>query len=103
MQQTERLLYYDNLYQTIRANTQVFPNELCNSMTIINLGPTVVNINNVPLNPGTAGTNNGESISFGGNRMEIFNGRTDINFPLNGTGLIVVIQKIYLPRNHLLD
>ena len=97
----EQLLYFNNLYQTVRQNQQLFVDALCNSVTIINVGLTVCKVELIPLNPGTPGVNNGESVSFGGNRMEIFKGRIDINFPA-GAGQVIVIQKIYLQSNNQL-
>lgn len=89
-------LYFNNLSKTIRANTSVIVDPYCNSYTVINLGLTLALANGVPLNAGVPGTNNGESVSFGGNYGEIFKGRIDINFPVGNTGEVLVIQKIYL-------
>ncbi len=100
--QQEKLLQYNNLYKPVLANTSVIIPPMCNSITIINIGNTQALIDTVvPLNAGTPGTNNGESIAFGGNRMEIFNGRLDIAFPAGGVGNVVCIFKIYLPQNNL--
>lgn len=66
-----------------------------NSMTFINLGTTIVTINGgIILNPGTPGTNNGESISIGGNENEYFDGRIDIGF-VGGNGLLLAILKYF--------
>lgn len=93
----EKILFYNFLYTVYKINIGVVVDELCNAYTAINIGTTVAYVNGVPLNPGTPGTNNGESISQGGNRGEIFRGRIDISFE-NATGAVILIQKIYLPN-----
>lgn len=98
----EIILYFNFIYTTIKSNGSVVVEQLCNSYTVINLGTTIAIVNGVPLNPGTPGTNNGESISQGGNKGEIFKGRIDIGF-ISGSGNVVVIQKIYLPNQPALS
>jgi hypothetical protein len=96
----EKLLYFNYLYTTFKINGGIVVDELCNAYTVINTGTSIAYVNGVPLNAGTPGTNNGESISQGGNRGEIFKGRIDISFA-TGAGAVQVIQKIYLPNNLL--
>lgn len=96
-QQKEIVLTYNHIYKNIRENTAVVIEDLCNSYSVINIGTTVAQVNSIPLNPGVPGTNNGESISFNGNKGEIFKGRIDINFPV-ANGNVIIIQKIYLPN-----
>jgi hypothetical protein len=93
----EKILLYNFLYTTYTINCGVVVDPLCNAYTVINIGTSIAYVNGVPLNPGTPGTNNGESISQGGNRAEIFRGRIDIAFD-GAKGKIVIIQKIYLPN-----
>jgi hypothetical protein len=95
---TEKKLIYNNVYRPVNNNASIVIEQNCNSITIINIGATQALVDTViPLNAGVPGTNNGESISFGGNRLEIFSGRLDISFPAGAGGNVVVIQKIYLP------
>ena len=68
----ENSLVYNIIYNTFRANSLMIIPELTNSIIAINQGTTVCVVNGVVLNPGTAGTNNGESFVFGGNKGEIF-------------------------------
>lgn len=75
-------------------NQQAVIDSHCNGWTAINIGTTVVNVKGIPLNPGTPGTNNGESFTIGGNAGEIFKGRVDIEFP-TGSGNVLLIQKFY--------
>lgn len=95
--QQEQTLVYNIVPRAVLENTsiEIMPN--CNSITIINIGTTQATVNYfIPLNAGVPGTSNGESFTFGGNRLEIFNGRLDIAFPGTGAGNVVVIQKIYI-------
>lgn len=97
MQKNELLIY--NIIPTVyRKNAAVIIQEMCNSVILINQGTTIATVNGVVLNPGTAGVNNGESFTFGGNVGEIFKGRIDINFP-SGAGNVLSIQKIYFFHN----
>lgn len=95
--QQEIVLYFNFIQKNVNSNTQVSVEQTCNSFTVLNTGTTVAMINFIPLNPGTPGVNNGESISFGGLKGEILKGRIDISFPATGRGNVIVIQKIYLP------
>lgn len=67
----------------------------CNGWTAINIGTTLVNVNQIPLNAGVPGTNNGESFTIGGNADEVFEGRISVSFP-SGAGVVLIIQKYYL-------
>lgn len=71
-----------------------------NSVQIINYGLSTIRVNNViTLYPGVPGTRPGDSITFGGNKGELYKGSIDIAFdsavPANNNCLI--LQKIYLP------
>jgi hypothetical protein len=99
----ELILTYNILPTNLKVNGSVIIDLLCNSITLINTGdaPALVN-GSIPLNGGTIGTSNGESISFGGNKGELFKGRLDIAFPL-GTGVqnVLILQKVYLPGQNI--
>lgn len=100
LEKIEGILFFNFIYSTIILNSQVIIDELCNAYTIINLGTSICSVNGVPLNPGVPGTNNGESISQGGNKGELFRGRIDIAFINAGINNVMVIQKIYLPNQN---
>ena len=88
---------YNFFVNTYMQNENVTVYDLCNGYTAINQGGEDVLVNGVLLKKATT-TTSGESISFGGNLGEIFNGRIDISFP-NGTlnnAKLVLIQKVYL-------
>ena len=98
----EQLLSYNNVYKTVLNNQSIIIPPLTNSITVMNIGVPLAMIDTViPLNGGVPGTNNGEAISFGGNRLEYFSGRLDIAFPGVGVGNVVIIFKIYLSSNNL--
>lgn len=88
--------YFNFLVNNYKINSPIVIDERCNAFTIINVGTTIAFYNGIPLNPGTPGTNNGESVSLGGHEGEIFRGRIDVSF-VTASGNVVVIQKIYLP------
>ena len=98
--QQETALYFNIIPATFRNPASVIMQERCNSFFVINQGTTIAVVNGVVLNPGVAGTNNGESFIFGGNKGELFRGRVDISFP-SGTGNVLTIQKVYLYANQL--
>lgn len=89
------MLKYNFSAEQISQNKQITIDPNCNGLTVINTGATQALVNQVPLNAGTPGTNNGESFSIGGNAGEVLAGRVDIVFP-SGSGSVVVIQKYYL-------
>jgi hypothetical protein len=93
----EKPLFFNFIYTTYKINAGVTIEPLCNAFTAINVGTSIAYINGVPLNPGTPGTNNGESISQGGNRAEILQGRIDVGFSAQTGNSLIIIQKIYLP------
>jgi hypothetical protein len=93
----DRILYYNITPVQYLVNSSIVVDPNCNSVTVINIGATIMTVNNIPLNPGTPGINNGESFTFGGNRAEVFSGRIDISFT-GGAGSCIVIQKIYIPE-----
>ena len=96
-QQKERILFYNTSVVQYQSAASIVVDKYCNGVTVINTGTTVMRANQIPLNPGTPGTNNGESWTFGGNRGEVYSGRIDISFT-TGAGSALVIQKIYIPE-----
>ncbi len=87
--------HYNVVTNQYSQNCNVPIDSHCNSWTAINIGTTLVEVNDIPLNPGTPGTNNGESFSIGGNKDEVFKGRISINFAGN-TGSVLIIQKYFI-------
>jgi hypothetical protein len=90
---------------TYNTNTQEYTklrsvpvDKLCNGVTVINKGNTIVTWNNLPLNPG-------ESMAVGGNAGEVFIGRIDLNFklptpaPAAPVNSAWVIQKFYTDKS----
>lgn len=100
--QKEICLYYNIIYKTIRQNTRVEIPQLCNGYNIVNVGATQALVEDFPLNAGTPGTNNGEGLTIGGNKGEIFSGRLDVTFP-SGAGIVSIQFKIYLPNQSALN
>ena len=83
--------------QQYNQNGNVSLDIYCNGWTAINIGTTLVTVNGIPLNPGTPGTNNGESFAIGGNEDEIYTGRITLAFSGVGTNNVLIIQKFYIP------
>ena len=81
---------------TVESYYKVDPN--CNGATFINRGDGVAYINGIPLAPSPLGAGfAGESISFGGNKDEIFGGMIDLKFAPGATvNDVVIVQKFYL-------
>ena len=102
--QKEITLLFNTLYKTVLQNAQIEIPELCNNITIINIGTTQAVIDSaLPLNAGVPGTNNGESFTYGGNKGEMFYGRLNVAFPAGGVGNVLIIFKIYLPNQQALQ
>lgn len=93
----EQILFFNTIQETIKGNASIVVEQWCNGYEVINTGTTTCFVNGRPLYAGTPGTNNGDSITFGGNRGEVFYGRIDISFN-TGAGECLVTQKIYLPN-----
>lgn len=95
--EAEKILFYNLTPQTYRTDTKVEVDPYCNGFTAVNIGTTPLIINGVPLLPPAVAGGIGESVSFGGNRGEVYIGRIDLQFP-NGTGGVALItQKVYEP------
>jgi hypothetical protein len=91
---------YNTSTQNYTEQRSVVVEKLCNNVTVINKGNTLVLWNGLPLNPG-------ESMTVGGNEGEVFIGRVDISFalptPPPGTPVnsAWVIQKFYIDKNFI--
>ena len=73
--------------------------KLCNAITITNIGDTAVTVKGIPLYPGTPGSILGDSISIGGNELEILiDKRLPVAFaiPAGANPLVQIIQKYYV-------
>ena len=70
----------------------------CNGFTVTNTGDTIVLVNDTILYPGTPGTFLGDSISFGGNRGEIYVGKIKVSFvqPVGVIPQLQLTQKFYV-------
>lgn len=79
----------------VTQNQPVDVDRRCNGFTAINTGTTLAILNGIPLNAGVPGTSNGDSITIGGNKGELFRGRIDVAFT-GGVGSVLIIQKFYL-------
>ena len=93
----EKTLFFNIINSTYQTNTKVEVDRLCNGFTVVNIGATNMIVNGVPLAAPVAPQLLGESVSFGGNRNEIFYGRIDIAFT-GAVGNCIVTQKIYLDK-----
>lgn len=91
----ETTLFYNIINSAFTVNTKVEVDRYCNGFTVVNTGATNMVVNGVPLAPPVAPALLGESVSFGGNRNEIFYGRIDIGFA-GGAGNCTVSQKVYI-------
>jgi hypothetical protein len=76
-------LLFNTSTQQYTKQRSVTVEKLCNNVTVINKGTTLVLWNGLPLNPG-------ESMTVGGNESEVFVGRVDISFqvPVPAPGTI---------------
>jgi hypothetical protein len=85
---------YNTTTQQYTQQHSVVVDKLCNGVTVINKGNTIVLWNGLPLNPN-------ESMTVGGNEGEVFVGRVDISFQPSVPVVIPtinsawVIQKFY--------
>ena len=92
-----KLLPYNVIVQIYSTETEVEVTRLCNAVTIRNVGDTIGYINGIVLLPSPGAGLSGESVSFGGNEGEIYQGRLSIIFgaPVLNP-LLEVTQKYYL-------
>jgi len=95
-QDKERIRYVDFTGQAYSQPQNINISELCNGITVKNLGNTLVLLDDEVLQPG-------DFKAFGGNRGEVFTGRHNITFTTNGMAvppavpapLAWVTQKFY--------
>jgi hypothetical protein len=93
----ELLLRYNFSTNIYAQNIQVPLDELCNSISVFNIGTTNIIFQGDIILPGNFKV-------IGGNRMEILNGRVDLSFqvpvpaPAVITNLAAVTQKFYSPN-----
>lgn len=92
----DKTLFYDIVNSIYNANAKVQIDQYCNGVTIVNTGATVLTVNGISLAAPIAPALVGESVSFGGNRNEIFYGRIDIAFAAGAGSRCVVQQKVYV-------
>jgi hypothetical protein len=94
----EGYLPYNTTTQEYTEQRSVNLDKLCNGVTVINKGNTIVMWNGLPLVPD-------ESMTVGGNKGEVFVGRVDISFslptpaPPTPVNSAWVIQKFYEEKN----
>lgn len=84
----KNILYYDIVSSqqiSKNGNLEIFP--YCNGITFFNTGTATATINGIPLVTNA-------SMSFGGNKGEIFQGRVTISFGA-GVPLLLIQQKVY--------
>jgi hypothetical protein len=98
-------LLYNTTTQQYTQMHSVVLDKLCNAVTVINKGNTIVMWNGLPIFPL-------ESMSVGGNEREVFVGRVDLAFrlpvaadgipiPVNPVNSSWVIQKFYEDKNFI--
>lgn len=89
---------YDVQEYTKPGRIPVFPN--CNSITITNTGTAAAILDNITLYPGTVGTSLGDSVTIGGNQLEVLTRKAmRLSFPAPAAGQKVsIIQKFYKPQ-----
>jgi hypothetical protein len=75
------------------GNYQPVPN--CNGFFVVNTGDAIATVNGHILYPGTPGTINGDSVTFGGNIGEILTGSISVFFGAGANPKIVIDQKFY--------
>ncbi len=91
----EKTLFYNIVNTEYATNAKVEVDRYCNGFTVVNTGATAMIVNGVPLAAPVAPQLLGESVSFGGNRNEVFYGRIDVSFT-GGAGSCLVSQKVYI-------
>lgn len=96
-EQEEKILYYNVIPKIVRKNGDIAVDKACNGVEFVNIGGTVVTINQRPLNPPAAGEVLGDSYTMGGNKGEIFAGRITISFATNANPMVLVTEKVYMP------
>lgn len=72
----------------------------CNGFIATNTGDAPVNVNDRILYPGVPGTNNGDSITIGGNFGELYFGNIKIDFGAGANPEVTIEQKFYILSNN---
>jgi len=91
-------LNYNVIVQTVTQETELETTNLCNAVSVRNIGDTPATINGIRLLPSPGAGLSGESVSWGGNFAEFYRGRLQVIFlaPAGVNPLIEVTQKYYL-------
>lgn len=98
------LRYNTTNAQTYGVTQNVLVVPFCNGFTVTNVGDDPVTVNGRVLYPGTPGTSNGDSFSFGGNFGEVYKGNISIQFAGTGVApLVTVEQKFYILDNETFE
>lgn len=84
---------FENEFQTINTVDQVRSN--CNSITFINTGSTVAQVNGINLQPPATIGENGEQLVISGNEGEVDKSIYRISFAGTGDNILQVIRKVY--------
>jgi hypothetical protein len=87
---------------TFNSSGQYVLDKCCNGFVAVNIGDTLVRIQQIPLKPPPAINLTGESTGVQGNADEIFvgtNGMLTITFvnPVGANPLVMIIEKYYVP------
>jgi ATP-dependent Lon protease len=81
---------------TYTKNKTLKPEDYCNGFIVTNTGGCIVTVNGHVLYPGTPGTINGDSFTYGGNLGEVYTGNIKITFEVAGANpQCTVNQKFY--------
>lgn len=99
MQTDTKLLAYNISYSRYTGPTSIQRQELCNGFMVTNIGDTDATINGkILFASATPLTDQGDSVTIGGNEGEIYYGNLDIAFvqPIGANPLVEVIQKYYI-------
>lgn len=91
---------FDTIVQIITASSLVDVFENCNAILFTNLGDTVITVDEKTLFPSTApATVQGDSVSYGGNELEVYNKKSiKVSFiqPIGLLPRLEIVQKFYL-------
>lgn len=84
---------FENEFQTINTVDQVRAD--CNSITFINTGTSVAQVNGINLKPAIVAGQNGEQLVSEGNEGEIDKTLYRISFSGAGSNVVQIIRKVY--------
>jgi hypothetical protein len=88
----EKILLWDTNTWSTDVAKEFPPDPYCNGFLVFNAGASILVANGIPIPVG--GT-----VTFGGNRGEIFKGRLQVAFVPPGVNNCIVVQKFYLASN----